>query len=225
MKNEPTSISAAGISSQKLRLFMRAKAMSAAPICSGIIQFAKPTKAGMIAPNTMIRPCIVVSWLNSSGLTNCRPGLEQLGADQQRQHAADHEHGEREQQVHRADVLVVGREQPAAPAVRAPWSWSWSSWACVAGVVEDCAHGVIPLARRRGSSVYLRAAATSAGCTSWPVLLRPVVLGEGDHGRDARCRDSCFHDGIAPLFCAVAARRGSACSCRRRARPASRRAA
>jgi hypothetical protein len=25
-----------------------------APICSGIIQFAKPTKAGMIAPNTMI---------------------------------------------------------------------------------------------------------------------------------------------------------------------------
>ena len=74
MKKLPTSISAAGISSQKLRLFMRAKAMSAAPICSGIIQFAKPTKAGMMAPNTMIRPCIVVSWLNSSGFTNCRPG-------------------------------------------------------------------------------------------------------------------------------------------------------
>ena len=53
---------------------MRAKAMSGAPICSGTIQFAKPTKAGMMAPNTMIRPCIVVSWLNSSGLTNCRPG-------------------------------------------------------------------------------------------------------------------------------------------------------
>ena len=74
MKNEPTSISAAGISSQKLRLFMRANAMSGAPICSGTIQFAKPTNAGMIAPNTMIRPCIVVSWLNSCGLTNCRPG-------------------------------------------------------------------------------------------------------------------------------------------------------
>jgi hypothetical protein len=53
---------------------MRAKAMSAAPICSGIIQFAKPTKAGMMAPNTMIRPCMVVNWLNSSGFTNCRPG-------------------------------------------------------------------------------------------------------------------------------------------------------
>ena len=61
MKNEPTSISAAGISSQKLKLFMRANAMSDAPICSGIIQLAKPTKAGMIAPNTMIRPCIVVN--------------------------------------------------------------------------------------------------------------------------------------------------------------------
>ena len=53
---------------------MRAKAMSDAPICSGIIQFAKPTKAGMMAPNTMIRPCMVVNWLNSSGFTSCRPG-------------------------------------------------------------------------------------------------------------------------------------------------------
>jgi hypothetical protein len=74
MKNEPTSSSAAGISSQKLRLFMRANAMSDAPICIGISQFAKPTKAGMMAPKTMISPCIVVSWLNSSGLKNCSPG-------------------------------------------------------------------------------------------------------------------------------------------------------
>ena len=48
--------------------------MSAAPICIGIIQFAKPTKAGMIAPNTMMSPCIVVNWLNCSGLKNCSPG-------------------------------------------------------------------------------------------------------------------------------------------------------
>jgi hypothetical protein len=27
-----------------------------------------------MAPKTMISPCIVVSWLNRSGLTNCRPG-------------------------------------------------------------------------------------------------------------------------------------------------------
>ena len=61
MANVATSVTAAGIISQKLKLFMRANAMSAAPICNGIIQFAKPTKAGMIAPNTMMIPCIVVS--------------------------------------------------------------------------------------------------------------------------------------------------------------------
>ena len=48
---------------------------------SGICQFAKPTNAGMIAPNTMIRPCIVVSWLKNSGLHELQAGLEQLGAD------------------------------------------------------------------------------------------------------------------------------------------------
>ena len=73
-KKEPTTSSAAGGSSQKLKLFMRANAMSGAPICSGIIQFAKPTKAGMIAPNTMMTPCIVVSWLKNSGRQNCSPG-------------------------------------------------------------------------------------------------------------------------------------------------------
>src|SRR5690606_4833701 len=73
-KNEVVSMMAATGSSQKLKLFMRAKAMSDAPICMGIIQLAKPTNDGMIAPNTMIRPCMVVNWLNSSGWKNCRPG-------------------------------------------------------------------------------------------------------------------------------------------------------
>jgi hypothetical protein len=50
------------------------------------------------------------------GVHHLQAGLEQLGADQQRQHAADHQHGEREQQVQRADVLVVGGIHPAAPA-------------------------------------------------------------------------------------------------------------
>ena len=73
-KNEITSSDAATGSSQKLQLFMRANAMSGAPIISGICQLAKPTKAGMIAPKIMIRPCMVVSWLKNSGLTICRPG-------------------------------------------------------------------------------------------------------------------------------------------------------
>ena len=41
---------------QKLKLFILGKAISGAPICIGIIQLAKPTKAGMTAPKTIIRP-------------------------------------------------------------------------------------------------------------------------------------------------------------------------
>ena len=69
--------------------------MSGAPIIIGICQFAKPTNAGMIAPNTMMSPCIVVSELKNSGFHDLQAGLEQLGADAQRHHAADHEHRER----------------------------------------------------------------------------------------------------------------------------------
>src|SRR5207247_4531427 len=39
--------------------------------------------------------------------------LEQLRADRQRHHATDEKHDEREPQVQRADVLVVGRRDPA----------------------------------------------------------------------------------------------------------------
>jgi len=73
-KNDPTSRVAATGSIQKLQLFRRAKAMSGAPIIIGTCQLANPTKAGMIAPNTMMSPCIVVSWLKNSGCQNCRPG-------------------------------------------------------------------------------------------------------------------------------------------------------
>jgi hypothetical protein len=65
---------AAGGSSQKLQLFILANAMSGAPIISGICQFANPTAAGMIAPNTMMRPCSVVIELKNSGSTTCSPG-------------------------------------------------------------------------------------------------------------------------------------------------------
>ena len=65
---------AAGGSSQKLQLFIRANAMSGAPIIIGICQFAKPTAAGMIAPKIMMRPCSVVSELKNSGCTICSPG-------------------------------------------------------------------------------------------------------------------------------------------------------
>jgi len=39
---------------------MRGSAMSGAPIIIGISQLASPTKDGMMAPNTITRPCRVV---------------------------------------------------------------------------------------------------------------------------------------------------------------------
>ena len=73
-KYDTMSSRAAAGSSQKLKLFMRANAMSEAPIIIGICQFANPTNAGMMPPNTMISPCMVVSWLKNSGRRICRPG-------------------------------------------------------------------------------------------------------------------------------------------------------
>ncbi len=59
---------------QKLQLFIRGSAISGAPIIMGISQLAKPVKAGITAPNTMIRPCTVVIWLKKLGSTICNPG-------------------------------------------------------------------------------------------------------------------------------------------------------
>ena len=104
-------------------------------------------------------------------------GLEQLGADQQRQHAADHQHGEREQQVQRADVLVVGREHPAAPAVRArgracsswAWSWPWRGRGLRSWWTSSCDSSSVV-------GLLARWPATSAGCTIWPVLFDQLFL-------------------------------------------------
>ena len=54
---------------------MRGSAMSGAPICSGIIQLARPTVAGITAPKTMISACTVVIVLKKPGSTSCRPGM------------------------------------------------------------------------------------------------------------------------------------------------------
>ncbi len=74
VKKEMIRSDAANGSSQNDQLLRRANAMSGAPIIIGICQLAKPTKAGMMAPNTMIRPCMVVNWLKRSGLKNWMPG-------------------------------------------------------------------------------------------------------------------------------------------------------
>ena len=70
---DTSSRNAAG-NSQKLKLFIRGRAMSGAPIINGIIQLARPTKAGITAPKTITRPCMVVIWLKNAGSTICSPG-------------------------------------------------------------------------------------------------------------------------------------------------------
>ncbi len=59
---------------QNDQLFIRGSAMSGAPIIIGIIQLARPTKAGMTAPKIITSACMVVIWLKNSGSTSCRPG-------------------------------------------------------------------------------------------------------------------------------------------------------
>ena len=54
---------------QRLKAFMRGKATSRAPICSGITKLKKAARKGMITRNTMMVPCIVNSWLYSLGET------------------------------------------------------------------------------------------------------------------------------------------------------------
>jgi hypothetical protein len=59
---DPKSSAKDGISSQKLMLFIRGKAMSGAPIISGTNQLPKPPIiAGMTMKKTMISPCAVIS--------------------------------------------------------------------------------------------------------------------------------------------------------------------
>ena len=61
---EPTNRPIAGISNQKLMLFMRGNAMSGAPIISGTNQLPKPPiSAGITRKNTMMRPCAVMMTL------------------------------------------------------------------------------------------------------------------------------------------------------------------
>ena len=101
---------------QKLKLFMRGSAMSGAPTCIGIIQLARPDKAGMTRAEDHDQRVHGGHRVEELRIDELQAGLEQLGADDHRHGAADEEHHAGEHQVHRADVLVIGREDPAAPS-------------------------------------------------------------------------------------------------------------
>ena len=89
--------------------------MSGAPIINGTNQLPKPPMvAGMTAKNTMISPCAVMSTFHSwPGMDEgSDPGWDRL-ARIRTDAAAPIERGDdREDDVERADVLMVGRKQP-----------------------------------------------------------------------------------------------------------------
>ncbi len=99
---------------------MRGKAMSGAPIISGTIQLPNPPMVeGMTMKNTMIRPCAVTKTLKTSGLPKiCMPRFHQFGAHGHREQAANDTTYQGEDEIHRADVFVVGGIEPAPPSVR-----------------------------------------------------------------------------------------------------------
>lgn len=105
--------------------------MSGAPIISGIIQLARPTKAGITAPNTMIRPCMVVIWLKNAGSTICKPGWNSSA----RITMANEPPSRNMMKLnHRYIVpmslwLVVStqRIRPLAGPCAWSWPWAWSS--------------------------------------------------------------------------------------------------
>jgi hypothetical protein len=74
VKKPETAISPPKRYNQYANMFSRGKAMSGAPICSGMITLAKPAKSGVAKSSSMIVPCMVKSWLYCSLLTTCIPG-------------------------------------------------------------------------------------------------------------------------------------------------------
>jgi hypothetical protein len=52
------------------------------------------------------------------GVDQLQTRLEQFSANEERQNAANHEHGKAKQQVQSTDVFVVGGIHPTAPARR-----------------------------------------------------------------------------------------------------------
>ena len=70
--------------------------------------------------------------------------LKQLGTQQQRVQPANNKHRERKPQIHCADVFVIGRVQPTAPAIRMVVVRILVVAATVAMLVEHCAHGFTP---------------------------------------------------------------------------------
>ncbi len=94
--------------------------MSGAPIISGTNQLPKPPIiAGMTMKKIMIRPCAVVEHVEQVRAVfageDLHSRMHQLHAHADGKQAADHAADDREDKVHRADVLMVRRIDVTAP--------------------------------------------------------------------------------------------------------------
>jgi len=116
---------------QNDQLFIRGSAMSGAPTCSGIIQLARPTKAGITPPKIITSACTVVIWLKNSGLTNCRPGVAS-SARMTTLIAAPMMNIVKENSRYSVpmSLWLVEKNQRSTK----PWWWPWWSWWCSASV-------------------------------------------------------------------------------------------
>nr|GEU28092.1 hypothetical protein [Tanacetum cinerariifolium] len=113
------------------------------------------------------------------GLEELQARMEQLAADHQRQHAARQQHDEREPQVQRADILVIGGKQPARQAMRVRMGFIVG----MAVIDSACAH-VCLLLGVAGLFACSHDFGRLDDVLFW--LVGPAVAGVGDHGRDFR---------------------------------------
>ncbi|GGR02516.1 hypothetical protein GCM10010195_67790 [Kitasatospora griseola] len=74
MRKPAAAISEPNMNIQYDSMFNRGNATSGAPICSGMIQFAKPVNSGIANSSSITEPCMVNAWLNCSLERICVPG-------------------------------------------------------------------------------------------------------------------------------------------------------
>ena len=110
-------------------------------------------------------------------LEQLQAGLEQLGTNAQCEDATGQQHREREPQVQSTDVLVVGRVQPAAPAVR---MMIVVRVVCVTVcVIKGCAHVFLLISRLLARSQDFGGLNDVVRC-----LVRPGVAGISNNRSD-----------------------------------------
>ena len=163
-----------GIISQKLKLFMRAKGHVGAPICSGIIQFAKAHEGRHDRAEHHDQAVHGGELVEQLRVHQLQAGLEQLGADQQaRMPPTISMVNENSRYSVPMSLWLVANTSGASRwghGGRGCRAWS-PACPCLSSTAL-----MVNSSIRWGDDYLPRWARTSAGCTSWPVLLDQLFL-------------------------------------------------